>query len=149
MSASNPTYLHGDKRYAVRAFAVTQPAAGADFSQTVPAGLQWRIRAVFVKIVTSATVASRQLTLQFKDDQGNLLFQCPASTTQAASLTGLYSFFPTAPWNVVGTTNFVAPIPPDLTLADSFVIASSTASIQTGDQLQNIVILLEEAPSKM
>lgn len=145
MAASKKFALtHSDKRWSVKTAVQANPSAGADFTITVPAGLAWRVRSVFAQLVTSGTVASRQVNLVIKDDQGNIITEVAASGTQAASLTGSYTFAANEP--LAGASNtFVIPIPQDLVLPESFTIGSSTGSIQTGDQWQNITVLAEES----
>ena len=65
--------------------------AGEDFLTYVPAGARWRIRAFHVQFVTSATVAARELVLDFFTPGGRFA-ACPARVEQAAGLTWLYTF---------------------------------------------------------
>lgn len=56
------------------------PAAGAEVSETVPAGETWCLLGVRVTLVTSATVATRQPILTL-DDGTNIFFENPAAST--------------------------------------------------------------------
>jgi hypothetical protein len=75
---------------AIRSITGTNPAAGAEISETVPAGARWEFLAMFFVLVTSATVASRLLTALF-DDGANTLIQAEADSSQAASGTVSYT----------------------------------------------------------
>lgn len=107
------------------------PAAGADWSVTVPAGELWELRSVFAQLVTSAAVATRGARLVVNDGTAAFL-TLPAPATQAASLTGTYTWAPHGPQLALAQANigFV----PELSLMPGWSIASSTAAIDAGDQ---------------
>lgn len=63
----------------------TDPAAGAEISQTVPAGVVWRLTSIRFALTTDATVANRLPVLTF-DDGTNVYFTSLANAAQAASL---------------------------------------------------------------
>lgn len=139
---------HADKRFNVRAVQVANPAAGADWSQAVPNGMAWRPRAIFFQLVTSATVATRQVNVVIKDDQGNIVAEFAASGSQAASLTGAYTAMQGGP--LAGANNvFVMPLPFDVVLPAAFTIGTSTGSIQAADQYSLINLLVEETSQLM
>ena len=128
----------------LRVFPVTTPAAGADFSATVPGGFVWRPLAVTAKLVTSATVATRSVSLKITD-QTNVLAQFAPFGTQAASLTATYSWANgaasagTAAGGGVVTTGL-----PDMALPSGYQLASVTAAIDTTDQWSNVIVWVEE-----
>ena len=137
---------HATKRYSVRTISIANPAAGADWSISVPAGMQWRLRSVRAQLVSSATVANRAVNLSLKDDAGNVIALLPAPAVQAASLTNSYTFAQGASALSVGTSQSAA-APKDMVLGDSYTIASSTGAIQAGDQWSLIWLQVEESSS--
>jgi len=108
------------------------PAAGAEISQTVPASERWKIKSVTVTLVTSAVVANRLPRLIYTRS-GTEYMRAPAGAVVAASITA------TLCWANFGMTqnNSVSAIqcslPDAITLDLSDVIATSTLSLDPGD----------------
>lgn len=67
-------------------------ANDSDKSWIVPGNEQWRICHAHVRLVTTATVGNRIITLSISDASGNLLIDLVAGAVQAASLTRDYGF---------------------------------------------------------
>lgn len=112
-------------------YTMPAPAAGADFTITVPAGKLWDVVVIYATLTTAVAVASREADITFGD--GNALFASvgPAAV-QAASLADRYLW-------AVGLTNEVAGSSqsqaiPSLRLLPGWTIASVTANIQAADQ---------------
>jgi hypothetical protein len=74
----------------LRSITGTDPAAGAEISETVPTGARWRLRALAATLVTSATVANRTVSLRV-DDGTTGYFGTDAAGTQPASNTIRYN----------------------------------------------------------
>ncbi len=111
----------------------TAPAAGADWTQTVPTSARWRVRGFTASLTTSAVAGTRQPQIQVTDGV-NVLFTIDAANTLAASLTAAFSWvpgYPNTPLAVATRTTF---IPLDLTLFAGWIIRASTVNIQAGDQ---------------
>jgi hypothetical protein len=124
--------------------AVTQPAAGADWTITVPGDKIWRVLSIVGKLVTSAAAATREATLQITDQSTTFMF-IPAGTSQVASKTGQYCWFEQAQNR--GTTlqtAITAPIPSNLVLPGGMVLKSVTEVIDAGDQWSNVALWIEE-----
>lgn len=134
---------HATKRYAVRTINIANPAAATDWTISVPAGMQWRLRSVRAQLVTSANAGNRQVNLVIKDDAGNIVAQIPPAATQAASLTYSYTFAQGAASSLVGTTQS-APAPKDMVLGDSYTLAVSS-TLLAADQWSNIWLQVEES----
>lgn len=81
--------LDGDG--ALRSIAGTNPAAGADISETVPTGARWFLHSLTATLVTDATVATRNIALVF-DDGASELVSAVSQGGQAAFLTYKWSF---------------------------------------------------------
>lgn len=69
----------------------------SDKTSVVPAGKQWHVRGIGVRLVTTATVGNRQLDVYITDDADNLLAKYVSGSVQAASLTRDYVFAPGQP----------------------------------------------------
>lgn len=127
----------------IRSVTGTNPAAGAEILETVPTGARWKLHAVWVELVTDATVINR--TASFVIDDGTLpLLVLPGATTQAASLTygywlAEYGYLPTA----VATEVFfnLASLGQ---LAAGYDIISVTTNLQAGDNWAAPQMLVEE-----
>src|SRR6266851_3396315 len=61
---------------------VSTPAAGADWSQTVPTGARWVVTALAAQLVTAVAAGTRAPRL-IVDDGTTTLFELPAAATQA------------------------------------------------------------------
>ena len=120
---------------------VADPAAGADWSAQVPAGVLWRPVAVRATLITSADVADRLPVLAVDTGNGTFL-SIPATAVQAASLAWLYS------WPVHGnayqvTTYAVAGIP-ELVLQAGWSLGVATDNLQAADQWSGITLHVVE-----
>jgi hypothetical protein len=107
----------------------TDPAAGAEFTVTVPAGKYWHLVAVTVSLAQGIT-QTPQPTLII-DDATNVLFQgFGASSAQNASVTTQYTWAPNAPLTAGGAaTVATAPLPGGVILAPGWRVRSSTLGI--------------------
>lgn len=125
-------------------FTVANPAAGADWIQTVPTGARWRLWATSASLTTSAAVANRSSSLRL-DDGVTPLWQAGHNVVQTAGITLLWTF-------TLGLANLVLasgtastqPMLPVATLLAGWRIQSFTSSLQAGDQWSAIRLLVEE-----
>ena len=117
---------------------VSNPAAGADWTFTVPAGQTLALESVTALLTTSVTVANRVPTLVVKDNLGRIVAEVVSPNAQAASLADEWVWAP----GVVAAAGppIVTPIPPGLELAGGWTIGTVTAGLQVGDQWSAIVI---------
>lgn len=132
---------------------VANPAAGVDFSYTVPTapggfnylGLQELI-AVRAGLATSATAANRQPGLYIADASGHVIALIPYAAAQAASTTVFYT------WSLLvddlaATINQVQkPLPGGLVLAQNMKVIALTNGLQAGDQWSSIVVTTKAVP---
>lgn len=109
----------------------SDPAAGAEVSDTVPAGKAWRVISVLVALVTSATVATRRTHLVI-DDGTTTFYRRGSNATQAASLTQNYLFCGEGP-EASARGTFVADPLPQIDLPAGARIKTVTENIQAGD----------------
>ncbi len=129
----------------LRTILLTTPAAGAEFTQTVPTGKIWRIRMVRGTLTTAVAVATRIVALLFNDGT-NIYAIFPVNTTQAASLTRNYNFAPGAAnestQQAVGLE--ITQSIPNLDLLAGYFFRSSTFNLQAADQWSGIIVAIEE-----
>lgn len=116
----------------IRSITGTDPAAGVEVSETVPAGVRWRLLTFRGSLVTDGTVATRDVRLTI-DDGALVVAQLPADQTQAASLTVSYSALAGGPLATPRNTGAVIPFPVGITLAAASRIRTVTANLQAGD----------------
>lgn len=123
---------------------ITQPAAGAEFTITVPANRLWRIHSVTFTLVTDANPASRLVRL-ILTHLGTSFIIFPASTTQAASLSRFHSFLIGASGIPAAvSTTIISTFPDQIWAAGEDVFESDTVSRQVGDQFSVIALNVEE-----
>jgi hypothetical protein len=126
-----------------RVYTSDDPAAGAEFTVTVPTGKVWRVLGLTVTLVTDANAASRNLQLLFDDGANNLFYGC-STPSQTASTTWTYfaeasNIQPPAASNNIGII-----IPGDIMLGPAYRIRSVTAGKQVGDNYGAPIIFVEE-----
>jgi len=123
------------------------PAAGADFTVSVPVNARWKVRSLAAQLTTSAVVANRQVVIAVADLTGVKFRGFPLQNIPA-SQAALISAYPVTPFASVFLTGFTVPLPPDLYLtgapATSDVISSSTVGKDAADQWGPIRLLVEE-----
>jgi len=117
--------------------AIANPAAGADWLFTIPAGLKYFLKSVYFTLVTSATVATRSALLII-DDGANRLFRGDVNLTQAASLTQIYSGGSGLIGQTAGILTGTVAMPTDMPLLAGWRVGTSTVNIQAADQYSTI-----------
>jgi hypothetical protein len=128
----------------LRSIQVGNPAAGADFSTTVPTNARWRFQSARATLTTGAAVANRLVNIDF-DDGVNVFFQAGPQFTQVASTiisyddTGLQGQAP-----IAGSAEVLLAAPPALYMLAGSRIRSNTVAIQAADQWSAIEVLVEE-----
>lgn len=123
---------------------VANPAAGADWTQTVPTGARWLLHGIAATLVTAVAAGNRQPLLIIDDGTSTLVLQDTA-LTQAASLTNIWDWAPGTPTTglAAGTNNVIA-LPFPIPLFAGWRIRTSTTAIQAADQWSGIRLLVEE-----
>lgn len=134
-----------NRTWNIRSVQVASPAAANDWSVTVPAGEEWKVKCIHALYTASATVATREPRFQIKDDAGNVMFLVASDATLAASNTADCTVFPGASQSGNATANKILyGLPPDLVLPGSWTISSSTLNISAGDQWSQINLVVEQ-----
>jgi hypothetical protein len=132
-----------DGRGRVRSFAVVNPAAGADWSQVVPAGVQWIIRGVVATLTTAVAVATRQAALEISDATPSVVLVSTPGLTQIASLVDVYSWFNGAITAAAGP-QIAGGLPNEFRLPAGWKFGTVTANIAAADQWSSITVAVEE-----
>jgi hypothetical protein len=117
---------------AIRSVAGTNPAAGVEISETVPAGARWRLESFFATLVTDATAANREVALVV-DDGTNVLARVPTGQNHAASLTRNYSYFPGGEVSAVAQDVTIVQRAPAFWLLPGYRIRTITTNLQAAD----------------
>ena len=112
----------------IRTIVGTDPAAGAEISETVPTNARWRLISVRVTLVTSATVTDRTPTITL-DDGINIFGQSEDGVTVPASTTSNQTF------SALGDI---------ILLSEAYRIRSLTTNIQVGDNYGAPIYIVEE-----
>lgn len=125
----------------------SNPAAGAEWSETVPTNKVWRIQAIRAQLVTSADVADRRVGVTLTDvASGNVVWKGYDESVQAASVTHNYNIAPQHS-QAVRDVEHTTPLPAvsgGVFLPAGFVIASSTINLQSADNWAAPVFTVEE-----
>lgn len=120
------------------------PAAGANFVQSVDDGLWWRVVSIFARFTPSADVASREVTIDYRDQEDSTYARFGAPLTVPASdTTDFYfsAFRKYADWEVNSTV--LVPIDP-IILPPSHDFSIVIVNIQTTDTLTRIRFIAEK-----
>lgn len=127
----------------VRLITGTDPAAGVDFSETVPTGARWRLLALRVLNVTDATVLNRSVAITYSD--GTIIFGATQSpNSQPASVTYNYNYMLSGADRALVTTATIPIRLPMIYLLAGYKVASVVSGIQAGDNLSAPILLVEE-----
>ena len=132
-----------DGRGVIRSIIGTNPAAGAEVSETVPTNARWRLRSLAASFVTSATAASRYPSLIFDDGATNFYVSDPPEL-QLASTTSTWQAFPGSARLVAvsGVRQWNAGVP--ICLQGGFRLRTATTNLQAGDNWGPPQLLVEE-----
>ena len=128
----------------VRVVTQPNPAAGADFTVNVPAGVMWKIISGQATLTTSATVATRIPQIQLTS-QGHDIGVYPGNETDAASITAVVTFSQCLPSvSAPGGLNNSTIALPTYPLVQGDTFGSDTVALQAGDQWSAIAFAIEE-----
>lgn len=119
---------------------VTTPAAGADWTYTIPAAQRMSIYLVSAQLVAANAGTPRVVTLQLKDYAGNFLAAIDCPNTQAINTTFRYTAYAGAFIGGTAGTNLYIPLPSPLFAQQNYVLSSSTLNINAADQWSAIRI---------
>ena len=120
----------------------TDPAAGAEISETVPDRRRWRLYGLSYSLVADSNPANRYVSLTI-DDGTNNLFSYLMTNTQAENLAYTYHHFAQNVAEFRTGSRIYAPLP-TLLLASGFRIRTTTTDLQVGDNFSAPQLLVEE-----
>lgn len=120
----------------------TDPAAGAEVSQTVPATYYWRIMSARVAFVTDATVANRFPTLTI-DDGTTVVGTFATGTAIPASQTAAITWADTSGIIAPAAGLHLAPFPVSIILPAGYRVRTVTTGIVAGDNYGAPAFLIE------
>jgi hypothetical protein len=127
----------------MRSFAGTDPGAGVEISEVVPAGARWRpVSASFV-LVTSAVVANR-FPIVTLDDGVNTYAASSVAAAITASTTARISAGAYGTANSATPLGNVLPLPPDVLMPAGHRIRTATTGLDVGDNYGPPQLLVEE-----
>lgn len=134
----------------VEEISVSDPAAGADFSYTLPDGYTYDLRGIAFQLVTSATVASRQPQVVITNASNAELARSGTTGATTASKTSQQNANP----GFVGAGNsltdvehiFSMPMRGTRLLA-GWKVKSAINALQATDQISNVRILAIRRPN--
>jgi hypothetical protein len=127
----------------LRTIAGTNPAAGVEISEVVPAGARWKLRTFLFSLVASAAAANRTPVLTI-DDGANVLWETGSNVAQTAAQTAKYRAGAGVPFATFGALAYHLPLPADLLLAAGSRIRTVTGAIDVGDDYGAPVYQVEE-----
>jgi hypothetical protein len=132
-----------------QSFAVSNPAAGANFSYTALLSYRYEIINIRLQLVTAVAAGSRQVGIKFTDTLGNVFCSVFAQGTQTLSQTNQYNFAAGVGASIGTAATLIAiptaddiqvPLPAGLQINDATVISSVVNNIQAADQISAVVI---------
>lgn len=127
----------------IRSIAGTDPAAGAEISETVPTGARWKILGIRATLVTDATAISRRVRAQI-DDGVTTITEGVCTGAQTASLTVGYTIAKFgADYGVISTSAMVF-LPQEQILPGASRIRTATDNLQAADNWGAPQLLVEE-----
>lgn len=127
----------------IRLIGGTDPAAGFNFSETVPTNARWRIVSLNITFVTDATVATRVIRIAF-DNGVNVFCFVEAPASQTASLTRRYVLAGFGAGQAAVADTIHLPLPTEVILRAGFRVRSSVATLQAGDDIGELFFVVEE-----
>lgn len=122
---------------------LTGPAAGANFTYTVPNNIRMRVMSLFFHLVTSATVANRVVTVQAIAG-GTAVAYSAAQAAQAASSTVNYTAAAGYPSVAAGDGSVYIPLPFQYIFQAGMSLQVNVIALAATDQISNVNCSFEE-----
>lgn len=148
-SENTPAWPHGrimsplEGPGALRSIAGTDPAAGAEISETVPTGARWKLHGLNATLVNAAAAATRVPQLII-DDGTTVLQRIPAAMTSIISDTVVFSWGATGAATSIATVAAMTPIPKDLMMLAAWRVRTLTNALDSGDNWGVPQLFVEE-----
>ena len=130
---------------AIRTVIGTNPAAGVEIAETVPAGARWEIVSVHCRFSTNATPANRQPSIYFTSGGVTWLY-LPHQGIATAGAVWEFMWVDGYPYAAVLNPGLpLSYLPPRMPLASGTVIATATTGLQAGDNYDSPRIQVRES----
>lgn len=128
----------------IRSVSVASPAAGAEWTQAVPAGVSWELLLVRHTLTTSAVVATRFPGVALLDFDGNVATVFPPQAGQAASIAAAHLFIAGLGYSVATAGPVAGMATPPFPVPGGMSLKSSTPGLDAGDQYTAVRLLVRE-----
>jgi hypothetical protein len=125
-------------------FIGTDPAAGVEISELVPAFRFWRIASGWFQLTTSATVVARSVHVIIDDPFAQIVYEVQATLAQAASTTATYSLGEGLPRSGATELLQLMPMPQNFWLGSGRRIRTATVNLQAGDDFGPLQLMVDE-----
>ncbi len=134
-------------RTGIVALVGTDPAAGVEISETIPAFVMRRLKSVSFELVTDATAVARTVTVLLEDIVNGIFYRVASAQNQFLSSTVRYSAAVGVP-ETTGQGIVTLPLPGDplwlTSTPNSFRLRTITVGIQAGDDYGAPVLMFED-----
>lgn len=129
----------------IRSITGTDPAAGAEISETVPTNARWKLISLSANLVTDATAANRNVYFII-DDGATILFQSSLFFNQSASVAARHSFgaLTVQTGTLSGSIISTHAGPCDCLLFQGYRVRTATLNLQPGDNWGQPQLWVEE-----
>lgn len=127
----------------IRSISGTDPAPGAEISETVPTGARWRLLGIRSGMVADANVATRVAQLVMTDGATTIML-VPPSASQTAGQTRTYNATGAPIYPAVSASQLGWTLPPYMLLPAGAIISTVTLNLQVGDNWTTPQLLVEE-----
>lgn len=122
--------------YSVRA---VHAPAGTQWSITVPANARWRVQSIQSQLVTSATVANRDVFLVISSFT-DIVTIIPNNTTQLAGLSVFYCWADGVPFQGDSFSHDLQPLPRGIIVLPNYVLTTNVNLMQAADQWSDFAV---------
>lgn len=130
----------------IRVILGTNPAAGAEVLETVPAGVQWRLIAMSIELATAAAVANRYVRIGI-DDGVNAYYFGGTGIAQVASTIYTYVLGPHGALSGIVSDWQYLPVQAGMILLAGHRIRTTTVNLQAADDYAAPSYMVEEWPA--
>lgn len=140
-----------------REMLVPSPAAGAEWSFTLPSGYWWLLALGRAVLTTSAAVATRASGLQIANGDGTRFYATNPGATVAATLAQEVSYSAGGPQGPAGAAAVATIDVPEVILPGGWRVGSLTQALDVADQYSGVRLYLlqlyddspDEAPGQL
>lgn len=130
---------------AVRVIDGTTPAAGVNFSETVPTGARWELLSCVGVFVTSAAPGQREVFLILQDSVTNFVWRAMPGIIQNPSQTFGYQFSAGTTFQQLALgTQVSQSIPSPNVMLSGMTFRSGVVSLSPGDQFSDVHYVVRE-----